>query len=90
MFGQLLLCDPTAGGFNVAMPVPTADDTGRRVAVKNVTANTNPLTVLPSSFYVGALIVNPLIDGAASSVLNSAYGLRIFTWLGVQYGWMVG
>lgn len=45
--GQLVRCDPTGGGFTVTLP-PAKGLDGRAVAVKNVSASVNTITISPA------------------------------------------
>jgi hypothetical protein len=43
--GELVLCNPTSGGFNVVLPPSPAD--GSEIIVKNHSDSANPITILP-------------------------------------------
>jgi hypothetical protein len=61
----IVRCDPSAGGFNVALLAPSASLANRMHYIKNVTSSTNTITVVPAS---------GTIDGAASKTITTAYG----------------
>jgi hypothetical protein len=61
----IVRCDPSAGGFNVALLAPSASIANRLHWIKNVTSSTNTITVVPAS---------GTIDGAANKTITTAYG----------------
>jgi hypothetical protein len=63
--GELVLCNPTGGGFTVTLP--TAEDRpGRYIAIKNASGSTNTITVDGAD--------SETIDGAANKTITTAYG----------------
>lgn len=79
-------CDPTGGAFAVTLPAtagggPTSPKVGRghRITIKNETSSTNAITITPP----GA----ETVDGAATLVLNTAYGKATLVSTGA--GWAV-
>jgi hypothetical protein len=84
-FIDWVACDPSAGGFTVTLPTITAADSGRMIAVKNVTSSPNPITIDT----VGGA---QLIDGALTTVIASPFGQLLFTPDGVNvpFNWQIG
>ena len=60
-YNQVVLVDPTAGPVTVYMPA-TAE--GGKVAIKNVTGSTNPITIRPAA--------GDFVEGGASETMNTA------------------
>lgn len=65
-FGQVVLCDPTGGGFTVNLPAAEAQHAGHRIVVKNASGSTNAITVSAAA--------GQTVDGSASTTITSAYG----------------
>jgi len=68
--GDIVQCDPTAGGFTVTMPIVGPADNGVPVTVKNASANTNTVTVAANT---GATIQSGGNLAAANAVSNYYY-----------------
>lgn len=62
--GQMVRCDPTAGGFNIVLPT-AAGNSGNLVSIKNVSPSTNSLTVVPQA--------GETIDGSSTYVMDLGY-----------------
>lgn len=62
---EVVLCDPTGGGFTVTLPDARNRD-GRTVVVKNASASTNTITV--DGFQ------SQTVDGSASATITTARG----------------
>jgi NADH:ubiquinone oxidoreductase subunit F (NADH-binding) len=76
---QVVRVDPSAGGFNVTLPL-AAGFNGQSIVVKNVSTSTNIVTILRS----GA----DTIDGLTSQQLSGDHFLIEFTSDGVAE-WMI-
>lgn len=63
--GEMVLCDPSGGTFDVNMP-SALGISGRQVLIKNVTADTSGIGVVPDG--------SETIDGGAGLSITSAYG----------------
>lgn len=74
---ELQIINKTVGAAT-QVTLPATPITGRRITVKDGKgdANTNNITVVPSA---------GTIDGAASSVINTAYGVREFVYNGTEW-----
>jgi lysophospholipase L1-like esterase len=77
--GELVLCDPSGGAFQVTLPLASRANKGRRVGVKNTTASTNQITVARSG--------SQLIDAATSASITQAYACLEFASTGA--GWVI-
>jgi hypothetical protein len=67
---DLMLCNPTAGGFPINLPAVTVANQGQQIAVKNITGSINAIAVTPN----GA----DTIEGVAAAV-NIATGFASLT-----------
>jgi uncharacterized protein involved in propanediol utilization len=63
--GEMVRCNPTAGGFTVTMPTALYNE-GRMVAVKNSSSSTNTITIDGKD--------SETIDGAANTTIITGYG----------------
>lgn len=68
-YGDLLLCDPTAGAFAVTFP-SFKDFPGGKIIVKNKSASTNAITVTART--------GETIDDASTLVIAAAWAAREF------------
>ena len=76
--GDLVLVDPTAGGFNVQLP-PATPLKGRGIIVKNISSSTNIVTILPDGL--------DTIDNVASLDTNTSLGSTSL--VAMVGGWVV-
>lgn len=63
--GELVLCNPTGGGFTVTLPTAVSNN-GLFVVVKNNSASTNTITVDGEG--------SETIDGSANATITTARG----------------
>lgn len=75
---DLVLCDPSGGGFTVTIPAGTTALTGRRIGVKNYGTSTNTITISAAS---GS------IEGG-SPTITTAWGYYELECVGTD-GWVV-
>jgi hypothetical protein len=77
-YGEMVLCNPTAGGFTVTAP-RAEDHTGETFGVKNNSASTNAIVVDAQG--------TELIDGAANQAITTGRMSLIFMSNGTD--WMI-
>lgn len=77
--GEIVRCDPTAGGFVVTLPAIAAGNSGQQIVVKNVSTSINTITVTPTG---------DTIDGIATFPLAASFGSATFVSDGTG-NWMV-
>lgn len=77
--GDLVLCDPTSGGFTVMLPPASRGDSGRRIGIKNASASTNGITVARHG--------SQLIDGGVSATITASYAYLELRSTGT--GWVI-
>ena len=65
VWGEVVVCDPTGGGFTVNLPTAAGND-GRQIIVKNNSAGTNAITIEPDG--------SETIDGASNTTITTARG----------------
>lgn len=78
ILGDLVRCNPTAGGFAVNLPAATGN-ANKTVMVKNVTTSVNTITIAASGFET--------IDGVATISMN--LGFESFVFVSDGSNWMV-
>lgn len=77
-YGELVLCDPTGGGFTINLPTAVGC-TGRQIGVKNASASGNTITV--------DAFGSETIDGTASTTITS--GLTAITLVSDGSDWWI-
>lgn len=78
-FDAVQLCDPSGGGIQVFLPAITGEDEGRTVTIKNVTASSNFINIVP--------VTPSKVDGGSSYTIAAAYGSAVL--LATSAGWYV-
>lgn len=76
---EVVLCDPTAGGFSVTLP-PASLTVGLPIIVKNHSDDVNNITIVPTG--------QDLIDDDTSAVIAAARASLLFI-PSAGYGWII-
>jgi len=65
-FGELVLCDPSGGGFEVLLPTPKPGDVGKHIWVKEIANSANTITLRP--------VPTTKINGFATTTISFGLG----------------